>query len=149
MPRLTWMRTMKCRLSAVTRALTLPAILTMSLPCSGIADEKAKIDSRAPSAWGILSPVKACVIFREYQKTKVGFYVLILTTKTHAELEVIESTNGYVMDPTKWVEDEASMHELDHRAVKDQVRYVKIQDKYTPAELEAARALCQKENVTE
>jgi len=135
-------------LSAVTKALTL-SVLAAMIPCSGTAGEKPKPEPRAPSAWGILSPVKACVIFREYQKTKVGFYVFIVTTKTHAELEVIESTNGYVMDPAKWIEDEASMQELDHRAVKDQVRYVKIQDKYTPDELEAARALCQKENVTE
>ena len=137
------------RRRAVTKTLTL-SVLLATIPCSGIADEKPKAaEARAPSAWGVLSPVKACVIFREYQKTKVGFYVLIVTTKTHAELEVIQTTNGYTMDKTKLVEDEATMHELDHRAMKDQIRYVKIQDKYTPEELEAARAMCQKENVTE
>ena len=53
------------------------------------------------------------------------------------------------MEQKKWVEDEPTMDELQHRAMKDGLRYVKIQDKYTPEELEAARALCQKENVTE
>ena len=142
---------MTTRFHSVSRSAILVATLTATAVVSriGLADEKPDTKARAPSAWGILSLPKACVIFREYHKTKVGFFVVVVTAKTHGELEVIETTNGYVMDQKKWVEDEATMDALQHRAMKDALRYVKIQDKYTPGELEAARALCQKDNVEE
>ena len=54
-----------------------------------------------------------------------------------------------MMDSSKYVEDEATMDQLQHRAIKDELRHVKVQDKYTPAELEATRALCKQEAVTE
>jgi hypothetical protein len=40
------------------------------------------------------------------------------------------------------------MNELQRRAMKDSIRFVKVPDKYTADELEAARALCRKENAT-
>jgi len=137
-------------LGAVTKVLTLLGVIAALVSLSGTsaADDK-NAEPRTPSAWGMLGTHKACVIFREYQKTKVGFFVVVITTKTHSELEVIETTDGYVMDPSKYVEDEATMDQLQHRAIKDELRYVKVQDKYTPAELEAARALCKREAVTE
>lgn len=97
----------------------------------------------------MLGAHKACVIFREYQKTKVGFFVVVVTAKTHGELEVIEASDGYSMDQKKYVEDEATMNQLQHRAIKDGLRYVKVQDKYTSDELEAARVLCQQDVVAE
>ena len=141
---------MKTKPYSLTKVAVLSGCVALTATCTvGAADEKPKTEPRIPTAWGLLGGNKACVIFREYQKTKVGFWVVAVTTKTHSELEVIEATNGYVMEQKKWVEDEASMDALQHRAIKDGLRYVKIQDKYTPQELEAARALCQKEEVTE
>ncbi|MDE2137251.1 MAG: hypothetical protein KGJ68_07420 [Gammaproteobacteria bacterium] len=134
-----------------TKAPVLSGVLA-ALACAGgisAADEKASAPPHTPSAWGLLTAHKACVIFREYRKTKVGFFVLIITAKTHSELEVIETTDGYVMDPKTYVEDEATMDVLQHRAIRDGLRYVKVADKYTPAELEAARALCRQEEITE
>jgi DNA-binding protein YbaB len=101
-----------------------------------------------PVVWGILSHSKGCVIFREYKKTKVGFFVVVVTAKSHGELEVVE-TDGYVMDPKVWIENEENMNELQRRALKDAIRYVKIQDKYTTEDLEAARNLCRKDSVTD
>jgi hypothetical protein len=97
----------------------------------------------------MLGTHNACVIFREYRKTKVGFFVVVVTAKTHAELEVLETTDGYTMDRGKYIEDEATMDQLQHRAIKDGLRYVKVKDKYTPEELQAARALCKQEVVSE
>ena len=105
------------------------------------AAESAGMSSREPVVWGLASSSKGCVIFREYKKTKVGFWVVAVTTKTHAELEVIEALD-YQLDQKVWIEDEDSMNELQRLAMKDSIRYVKIQDKYSPEELEAARALC-------
>ncbi len=89
------------------------------------------------------------MIFREYKKTKVGFFEVIVTAKTHGELEVVEATNAYAMQKAKWVEYDASMDELQHLAIKDGLRYVKIQDKCTPGDIEAARSLCHRENVSD
>lgn len=134
-----------------TKALALLGALATVGSVSGVrtADQKPSEPPRAPSAWGLLTAHKACVIFREYRKTKVGFFVVVVTTKTHSELEVIETTGGYVMEPKKYVEDEATMDDLQHRAIRDGLRYVKVSDKYTPEELGAARALCTKEEITE
>ena len=132
----------------LTRRATV--LLGVAYLCSWptLADTPKQAPSRAPVVWGITSEAKGCVIFREYTKTKVGFYLVVVTTKSHSELEVIES-DGYTVEPTKWVEDEAGMNELQRRAVKDQIRYVKVQDKYTPDELEAARAICHASRIGE
>jgi hypothetical protein len=138
------------KVGSVTKALaSLGLVATLASVCGvSTADEKP-VAPRAPTAWGLLGDHRACVIFREYRKTKVGFFVVVITAKTHGELEVVETTDGYVMDQKKYLEDEATMDQLQHRAIKDGLRYVKIQDKYTPEELEGARALCRKETVTE
>jgi hypothetical protein len=135
------------------RHRTLPRAFAPSILCAllGIlpdsinADTKSSAESREPVAWGLLSQSKGCVIFREYKKTKVGFWVVVVTAKSHGELEVIE-TVGYELDPKVWIENEENMNELQRRAMKDSIRYVKIQDKYTAEELEAARALCRKDS---
>ncbi len=114
-------------------------------PRSDGADERR---SRAPVAWGTMSPSEGCVIFREYVRTKVGFYVVVITSESQGELEVVES-DGYVLEPATWVQKQDNMDELQRRSVKDKVRYVKIPYNYTPAELEAARALCRKPNLAE
>src|SRR5580704_4916130 len=118
------------------RHRTLPRAFAPSILCAllGIlpdsinADTKSSAESREPVAWGLLSQSKGCVIFREYKKTKVGFWVVVVTAKSHGELEVIE-TVGYELDPKVWIENEENMNELQRRAMKDSIRYVKIQDK--------------------
>jgi hypothetical protein len=136
----------RCRGPKALALLAAAAIASLAGIVS--ADQKPE-PPRPPSAWGMLGTHKACVIFREYRKTKVGFFVIVVTTATHSELEVIEVTDGYTMDAAKYVEDEATMDQLQHRAIKDQLRYVKVQDKYTPKDLEDARALCKQDVVTE
>jgi hypothetical protein len=128
----------------------LPAAALLLICCIPLlAATTPQAPPRVPYAWGMLSPPRACVIFREYSKTKFGFYVIVVTARTQSQLEVIETTNGYVLDPRVWVEDENGMQDLQRRALKDAIRYVKVADKYTPAELDAARALCQQYEVTQ
>jgi hypothetical protein len=117
------------------------------LPGSANADTKPSAESREPVAWGLLSHSKGCVIFREYKKTKFGFWVVVVTSKSHEELQVVETT-GYELDPKVWIENEENLNELQRRAMKDSIRYVKIQDKYSAEELEAARALCRRDSAT-
>jgi hypothetical protein len=134
-------RTYRLRLS-----FSIVCALLVVRPGSINADTKSSAESREPVAWGLLSQSKGCVIFREYKKTKVGFWVVVVTAKSHGELEVIE-TIGYELDPKVWIENEENMNDLQRRAMKDSVRYVKIQDKYSAEELEAARVLCRKDSL--
>ena len=100
-------------------------------------------EPRTPFVWGVLSECKGCVIFKENKKTDVGFYVVVVTWKTQAELEVLETT-GYDLQPTKWLQTQENVDELQRRALKDGLRYVKLMEDYTPEELEAARGICRK-----
>jgi hypothetical protein len=108
-------------------------------PAAAVGDIPAPLP--APVAWGLTAGHEHCVIFREYKKTKGAFYLVVVTTKTHMELEVIES-DGFNIDPKTYIEDQPTMDALNSRALNERLRYVKVQDKYTPAELQAARDLC-------
>jgi len=112
-------------------------------PASRASEGTKPQEIRAPIAWGVLSECKGCVIFKENKKTDVGFYVVVVTWKTQGELEVIESV-GYDLQPKKWLQNQENIDELQRRAMKDGVRYVKLMEDYTPEELEAARAICRK-----
>ncbi len=103
---------------------------------------------RAPIAWGIMNNAKGCVILREYSKSTLGFFVVAAGVTSHGELEVVE-TDGYTLSKPVWLEDQDSMNELQRLANQDKIRYVKVQGKYTPDELEAARAICRKKNASE
>ena len=103
---------------------------------------------RAPIAWGIMNNAKGCVIFREYKKNTLGFFVVAAGVTSHGELEVVE-TEGYTLSKPVWVEDQDSLNELQRIANQDKIRYVKVQGKYTPDQLEAARAMCRKQNASD
>jgi hypothetical protein len=139
---------MRHSMAALSRATS--AVLAGLLLATGLAGcvsfdsgSAAKGASRAPVAWGISRGAKSCVIFREYTKTTLGFAVVVAGMSTHGELEVVES-GSYTLPKPVWVQDQDSMNELQRLSEQGLVRYVKIQDKYTPAELEAGRDLCRR-----
>ncbi len=129
------------------------ALICLLLGCANVTtfrssgDSKGK-SSRAPVVWGTMSECNGCVIFKEYQKTKVGFWVVAVTSESRWELEVIE-TEGYSLEPTVWEQKQSNIDELQRRAVQYKVRYVKIPDDFSPEELEAARRICRKQNALE
>jgi hypothetical protein len=94
-----------------------------------------------PIAWGMLSHNSGCVIFAEGHKTKGMFWGVAVTTKTTGKLTVIETQN-YTLDPKEYLETQEVMDDLMRRAQKDHLKYVKIQEKYSPELLEKARAMC-------
>lgn len=115
--------------------------------CITVKTPKPSAEKRVgPSAWGILSKPNGCVIFREYGKTKVGFFVVAVTAKTEGYLEVVEST-GYDLQTSIWPQTQESMDELQKLATENVLRFVKIQDGYPPSELEAARDICRQDSV--
>lgn len=103
---------------------------------------------QAPLAWGIMTSAKGCVIFREYSKNTLGFFLVAAGATSHGELEVVE-TDGYTLSKPVWKEDQESLNELQRLSNQDRIRYVKVPGKYTPEQLEAARTLCRKTNASE
>jgi hypothetical protein len=136
--------TLTCLLPVALVALELPGCVSFETSSKQAKDGVP----RAPIAWGIMNNATGCVIFREYSKSTVGFFVVAAGVTTHGELEVVEA-NGYTLSKPVWSEDQESLNELQRLANQDRIRYVKVQGKYTPDELEAARAICQKKNASE
>lgn len=100
-----------------------------------------------PVAWGAPSDAKGCVIFREIEKMDVSSGDTSTTVKSHYELEVLES-DGYTPAHRTYPDTQQTMDELQLVAVQDRIRFVKIADPYTPADLDAARALCHQASAT-
>jgi len=94
-----------------------------------------------PVTWGALSGNSSCVIFAEGHKTSGRFYGVAVTTKTVGKLTLIEAQN-YSFDQKEVLETQENMDNLMRIAQKDHVKFVKIQEKYSPALLEKARAAC-------
>src|SRR6266850_6639082 len=76
-------------------AISFAFCASVSVICTIALAKDKPTPPHAPVAWGQLGDHKACIIFREYQKTKVRFYVVAATKKTQGELEVVEVTDGY------------------------------------------------------
>jgi len=89
----------------------------------------------------MLSHNSGCVIFAEGHKTKGMFWGVAVTTKTMGKLTVIEAQN-YTPDQKEYLETQDVMDDLMRHAQKDNLKYVKISEKYSPDLLETARATC-------
>lgn len=104
-------------------------LLAAALTLLGFADDKNAKAETDPIVFGMVDQNIGCVIFKESTQKKVTF------------LEVLETQN-YDMQQKKWLEDSDNSSALLNLAVKDRVKFVKIPEKYTPAQLEKARAIC-------
>jgi hypothetical protein len=107
-------------------------------------DKKAKVEED-PIVFGVTSQNTGCVIFRQYMEKNTKFYGVAISQSKVSALEVIETQN-YDLAQKKWVGQDGA-DELMHLAVKDRIKYVKIPEKYTPNQLEKARAACKESSV--
>jgi Spy/CpxP family protein refolding chaperone len=121
------------------RRLHVALLLLASSPFSFAAAKDAP--PQDPIAWGILSHNSGCVIFAEGHKTKGMFWGVAVTEKITGKLTVIETQN-YTLDKKEYLETQDEMNGLMRRAQNDHVKFVKIQEKYSPELLEKARVMC-------
>jgi hypothetical protein len=96
-----------------------------------------------PVVWGAPIGAKACVILREYEILDVSsLHDDTATVATsHFELSVVTS-NGYSLSQTTWPDDQTTMNELQRVAITDQTRFVKVDARYSPQDLQDAQSLC-------
>ena len=121
-------------------------LLVVALTAPSFAnDKKAKVDED-PVVFGITSQNEGCVIFRQYTEKNTKFWGVAVSQSRVSALEVIEMQN-YDLPQKKWVGQDGA-DQLTHLAVKDKIKYVKIPEKYTPNQLEKARAACKESAVT-
>jgi hypothetical protein len=106
-------------------------LLACLLALPAFADEKKPKAAEADPVvvFGMVDQNVGCVIFKEYIQKKV------------AALEVLETQN-YDIQKKKWIEDADGSGDLVNLAIKDKIKFVKIPEKYTPEQLEKARAAC-------
>jgi hypothetical protein len=121
------------------RPFRVALLLLVAAPCSFAFGKDAP--EQDPIAWGMLSQNSGCVIFAEGHKTKGMFWGVAVTAKITGKLTVIESQN-YTPDKKEYLETQDEMNELMRRALKDHIKFVKIQEKYSPELLEKARTMC-------
>ena len=106
------------------------ALLLVAFTLPGVANDKNAKPETDPVVFGMVDQnAVGCVIFKESTQKKVTL------------LEVLETQN-YDIQQKKWLEDSDNSSALLNLAVKDRVKFVKIPEKYTPAQLEKARARC-------
>ncbi len=94
-----------------------------------------------PVAFGMISGNSGCVIFAEGHKTSGRFYGVAVTTKSVGKLTLVENQH-YTFDQKEVLETQENLDGLLATAQKDRVKFVKIQEKYSPELLTKARALC-------
>jgi hypothetical protein len=85
------------------------------------------------------------VIFRQYTEKNTKFWGVAISQSRVSALEVIETQN-YELAQKRWVGQDGA-DELTRLAVKDRLKYVKIPEKYTPSQLQKARAACKESAV--
>jgi hypothetical protein len=116
------------------------SVLLLTLTVPGVANDKKPKVEEEPVVFGITSQNAACVIFRQYTEKNTKFWGVAVSQSRTSALEVIE-TQKYDLPQKKWVGQEGA-DELTRLAVKDRIKYVKIPEKYTPSQLDKARAAC-------
>jgi hypothetical protein len=120
-------------------------LLVVALTAPALAnDKKAKVDED-PVVFGITGQNAGCVIFKQYTEKNTKFWGVAVSQSKVSALEVVETQN-YDLAQKKWVGQDGA-DELTRIAVKDRIKYVKIPEKYTPNQLEKARAACKESAV--
>jgi hypothetical protein len=115
-------------------------LVGVALGPAGFAKDKTA--NQEPVAWGMQSGNQGCVIFGETQTVTTendgsnGF-----TTHTVKELEVVETQHA-TLPRKKYDETKEDLDALQALSMQDLLKYVRIPKKYTPEQLEKARAMC-------
>jgi len=131
---------MKVVRSAVLGAATV-ALAALMLAPSGMA--KDKTENQEPMAWGMQSGNSGCVIFKESEEMTSqmspgggGF-----TTQTSKVLEVVDAIHA-TLPHKKYSETKEDLDTLQNLSMQNHLKYVKIPKKYTPEQLDKAKAMC-------
>ena len=114
------------------------AAMVAAAPAGMAKDQKA---DQAPVSWGMQSGQTGCVIFRESEEqtsTMTNGQVQYFTVK---QLEVVDQQNAK-LPHKKYSETKDDLTALQNFSEQNHVKFVKIPKKYTPAQLQAAQAMC-------
>ena len=111
----------------------------MVLAPAGFAKDQP--DNQGPVSWGMQSGNTGCVIFRESKEMESDLVNGAMQSFTVKQLEVVDQQNAR-LPHKKYSETQADLDTLQKLSEQDHLKYVKIPKKYTPAQLQAAQAMC-------
>ena len=127
-------------LAMSTRVAAAVVLIGVVLGPMGFAKDQTA--NQEPVAWGMQSGNEGCVIFGETVTVSSepdgnnGF-----TTHTLREMEVIEAQHA-TLPKKKYGETKDDLDALQTLSMEDHLKYVRIPKKYTPEQMEKARAMC-------
>ena len=127
----------------VARGITVMVLVGAAAGAVSFAKDKDKQENKEPVAWGMHSGNSGCVIFKESKQTTSemapgggGF-----TTHTVNVLEVVDAIKAK-LPRKKYSETQDDLDTLQKLSMQNQLKYVKIPKKYSPEELDKAKAMC-------
>ena len=126
-------------LKNVTRKGAVVILLALVAGVPGFARDKT--ESQAPVAWGMQSGNDGCVIFRESETTMTDNEGGSYKSYTVKQLEVVEAIKAS-LPKKKYSETKEDLDALQELSMQDHLKFVKIPKKYTPEQMEKAKALC-------
>jgi hypothetical protein len=125
----------------VRRAAWLTAALTVATAIGAVSFAKDKTADQEPVAWGMQAGNDGCVIFRESEEMTTEKENGAYQSWTVKQLEVLDTVKA-TLPKKKYAETKEDLAALQELSVQNHLKYVKIPKKYTPEQLEKARALC-------
>jgi hypothetical protein len=103
---------------------------------------KDKTANQEPVAWGMQSGNEGCVIFGEtVTETTENNGPNGFTTRSVKEMEVIEAQHA-TLPKKKYGETKEDLDALQAMSMQGHLKFVRIPKKYTPEQMEKARAMC-------
>jgi hypothetical protein len=123
---------------------TIRAAMMMGLAAAAVGTvsfAKDKSADQAPVAWGMQSGNDGCVIFRETEEMTTVSENGAYKSYNIKQLEVVDTIKA-TLPKKKYSETKEELDVLDQTAMQDHLKFVKIPKKYTPDQLEKAKALC-------
>jgi hypothetical protein len=115
--------------------------MVMSLAVGAVSFAKDKTADQAPVAWGMQSGNDGCVIFRESEEMSTVSENGTYKSYNIKQLEVVEAIKA-TLPKKKYSETKEDLDALGQAGMQDHLKFVKIPKKYTPDQMEKAKALC-------
>jgi hypothetical protein len=119
------------------------SVVMVLVALGSLSFAKDNTANQEPVAWGMQSGNTGCVIFKESEATDSemaagggGF-----TTHTVKQLEVVDSIQA-TLPKKKYSETKEDLDALEQAGKQNHLKFVKIPKKYTPEQLEKAKAMC-------
>jgi len=127
---------------AFRNAVRVAAAASLLMMAAGaVSFAKDKTANQEPVAWGMQSGNDGCVIFKESEEMTSENDNGTYNSFTVKQLEVVDAIKA-TLPKKKYSETKDDLDALQQVGMQNHLKFVKIPKKYTPDQLEKAKAMC-------